>query len=163
MVAQVMYQLWTTLQARRVQPRDVAWLWTGVGERQLLIVTYDIITSAGVGWRKTMGNGKWHQILVQTHTKSTLRPSRIWTRCSTVKYHETLDTSPERGSSWLSALGQNKAFISDVGPNDLGMYNDTIWCLECFVMIIVLTWLLWKVNVIVSAEGWNKHGLIRNK
>jgi len=38
--------------------------------------------------------GKWkmtHQILVQTHTKSTLRPSRIWTRCSTVKCHETLD------------------------------------------------------------------------
>jgi len=40
--------------------------------------------------------GKWkmtHLILVQTHTKSTLRASRIWTYCSTVKYHETLDTS----------------------------------------------------------------------
>jgi hypothetical protein len=40
--------------------------------------------------------GKWkttHQILVQTHTKSTLKPSRIWTRWSTVKYRETLDAS----------------------------------------------------------------------
>jgi hypothetical protein len=40
--------------------------------------------------------GKWkmtHQILVQTHTESTLRPSRIWNHCSTVKYHETLDAS----------------------------------------------------------------------
>ena len=39
---------------------------------------------------------KWKttpQILVQTHTNSTLRPSRIWTRCSTVKYRETLDAS----------------------------------------------------------------------
>ena len=43
---------------------------------------------------------KWKmtpQILFQTHTKSTMRPSRIWTRCSTVKYRETLDASPERG------------------------------------------------------------------
>ena len=33
------------------------------------------------------------QILVQTHTKSTLRQTRIWTRCSTVKYRETLDAN----------------------------------------------------------------------
>ena len=33
------------------------------------------------------------QILVQTHKKSALRPSRIWTRCSTIKYREILDAS----------------------------------------------------------------------
>jgi hypothetical protein len=40
--------------------------------------------------------GKWkmtHQILVQTYTKSTLRPSRIWTHCSKIKYCVTLDAS----------------------------------------------------------------------
>ena len=43
---------------------------------------------------------KWKmtpKILVQTHTTSTMRPSRIWNRSNTVKYRETLDASPERG------------------------------------------------------------------
>jgi len=63
-----MYQLWTTMQARNIQPSDVAWRWTRIGDRQqgptckqtrwLLIVSYDI-TSAGVGQRKTSGNRKW--------------------------------------------------------------------------------------------------------
>jgi len=45
-------------------------------------------------------HGKWkmtHQNLVQTHTKSSLRPSRILTRCSTVKYRETRDGSKKGG------------------------------------------------------------------
>ena len=44
--------------------------------------------------------GKWKmtpKILVQNHTKSTLRPSRILIHCNTVKYSETLYAIPERG------------------------------------------------------------------
>jgi hypothetical protein len=44
--------------------------------------------------------GKWkitHQLLVQTHTRNTPRPSRIWTRCSTVKYRDTLDANQKGG------------------------------------------------------------------
>jgi hypothetical protein len=67
-VAWVMYQLWTTMKAERIEPSDVAWRWTGIGERQLgltskearwlEIVTYDIIASAGVGQKETSGNEK---------------------------------------------------------------------------------------------------------
>ena len=64
------------------------------------------------------GFGKWkmtHKNLVQTHTNSILKPSRIWTRCSTVKYRETLDASPGRGGGlWLSVAGRKETVISDV-------------------------------------------------
>jgi len=60
-VPQVMCRLWMTMQAKRIQPSDGAWRWTGICERQtrwLRIFTYDLITSVGVGQRKTSGNGK---------------------------------------------------------------------------------------------------------
>jgi hypothetical protein len=67
--------------------------------------------------------GKWkmtHQILVQTHTKSTLRPSRIWTRCSKGKYCETLDASQKGG-------------VCDYPP--------WVTTILSFLMLVPMTWL----------------------
>ena len=110
--------------------------------------------------------GKWkmmHQIVVETHTKSTLRQFRIWTPCSRVKYRETLHAKHSRGSVWLSALGHKETVISDDSPHDLRTYNEAIWSKQWFVVIIVLTWPRWEGNVDFSAECWYKHRLIQNK
>jgi hypothetical protein len=68
------------------------------------------------------GFGKWkttHQIVVETHMKSTLRPYGISTRCNKVKHHETLNTKQSRGSVWLSTLGHKETVISDDSIHDL--------------------------------------------
>ena len=166
-----MYQLWTTMQAKRIEPSDVAWRWTGIGERKqgptskptrwLQIVTYDIQPLQWLARERPREKKMTHQILVQTHTKSTLRPSQIWTRCSTVRYRETLDASPKMGSLWLSVLGHYRAFISNVSPHDLVAYSDAIWGLVWFVVIIVLTWERWESCFSFGAVAWNRHRLIQ--
>ena len=116
----------------------------------------------GGGPEKDLGKLKTtHQILVQIHTKSTLRPSRIWTRYSTVKYRETLDASPEGKILCLSALAHSQSLISDVSLHDLFKYNDAIRGLVRFVVIIILTWVRWEGNVSFGADGWNRHRLIQ--
>ena len=98
------------------------------------------------------------QILVQTHTKSTLRPSRIWTRCSTVKYREILDAS-QKGEFVITCPGSQPNFH--------------FWCLLLwqsflheYVGRVMLTWVqrfetrpgLYKINRIFYENPATPYG-----
>jgi len=110
----------------------------------LQIITYDTITSAGLGWRKTSGNGKWHQILFQNQTKSTLRPFRIWIRFSKVKNRETLDASPKMGSLWLSGPVRRLSFLMLIPMNYIvqwwNMGSTVVCCDNCSYLNTLAGW-----------------------